>query len=184
MQDILFPLISNTPIADAVEPIIREVAESCDLQNTSMSVPTLLVDMQPEGQRLVGRQGWHTDLKEGQQGFVAIGTTQETSMLFYPESQRVVEEFWRLDGMVRDEEIPESDLTTWMQMRIFKALRLRMSVGCLVFLSGHTVHAGDRGVDGKPSYGVHWYVSDVGNEEEHATNHLLQYGEKFAAAFH
>ncbi|GLC39792.1 hypothetical protein PLESTM_000942500 [Pleodorina starrii] len=168
-------------------PIINEVAGASGLKRPIVHPPNLLLNLQDEGRTPVGRQGWHTDLSEGQEGFVLIAAVQNTSLLVFPESHMVVKEFWRLDDLVDNKVIPESDLTAWIQMRTFRPLRLRLTPGDVVFLGGHTVHAGDRGVDGQPSFRLHWNVTESKDgrrgPKSNETRHLHEYGEPFAKAF-
>ncbi|KXZ42440.1 hypothetical protein GPECTOR_146g5 [Gonium pectorale] len=63
----------------------------------------------------------------------------------------------------------------------FKLIRLELAVGDVLLLSGDCVHAGDRGLDKKPSLRVHWYVMNY--EKTDDTNILEVFGKEFASHF-
>ncbi|GFR50628.1 hypothetical protein Agub_g12720 [Astrephomene gubernaculifera] len=164
-----------------VEPKINEAVAAMGDDDLELHPPYLLLNTQSEQQEPVRRQGNHTDLKMEQKGGVAIAAVQKMGLLLYPESNRVLERYWQLEKLVDEGGITPADLEAWVKMRKFKAVRVELEAGDIIFLSGHMVHAGDCGMDNYPSLRVHWYFTD--GKKENETTHLVMYGAVLAAQF-
>ncbi|GFR53101.1 hypothetical protein Agub_g15812 [Astrephomene gubernaculifera] len=164
-----------------VEPKIKEAMAGMGDANLKLYPPSILLNTQSERQKPVARQGNHTDLAKGQKGGVVIAAVQKMRLLLYPDSNRVLARYWQLEELVDSGVITEEDLLAWVQMRKFKAVRVELDAGDIIFLDGHTVHAGDCGMDDYPSLRLHWYFLD--GQKENETTHLIVYGDAFAAQF-
>ncbi|GIM01297.1 hypothetical protein Vretimale_6096, partial [Volvox reticuliferus] len=134
--------------------------------------PAMLINTQSARQKPVSRQCWHTDLSEGQTGFVAIAAVQNFSLLVFPGSHKEVQECWRLQGMLKKGVISEASFKACLGSHSFKAVRMNLKLGDILFMSGHTIHAGDRGSDKHPALRMHWYVTD---EEKKMKRHRLSF---------
>lgn len=172
---------------DTAEKTIREVLDVLDKSlpdddNLYLSRPNLLANLQGKRQLPVCRQGWHTDHAEDQWGVVAIGAVQKTSLLVFPGSAAEIREFQRLERLVTQNKIAEAELEAWLRGRAFKALRLVLQPGDMVFMTGDTIHAGDRGTNGSRSMRMHWYITQS-TAKDNSTTHLEHYGESFKKCF-
>ncbi len=63
----------------------------------------------------------------------------------------------------------------------FKAVRLQLEVGQVLLMTGDTVHSGDRGIDGKASTRIHWYVMNSNKVDD--TYLVDMFGKDFASRF-
>ncbi len=142
----------------------------------------MMMNVQAAGQTPVGSQGFHTDLGPGQEGLVVIAPAQPTSLQLYVESNRILKELWRWEKMLKAGQVTKAGFNAWLGMRTFKAVRLQLNLGDILFMSGHTIHAGDVGIPNCPSLRLHWYVLK-GQGAKDTMKHLVQYGEAFAKRF-
>jgi hypothetical protein len=166
-----------------VEAKIKEVMAVLGEDKLRLADPNMLVNVQEPGQKPVTKQGWHTDMAEGKWGIVAIGAVQPMTLLMFPGSRFEIQEFLRLEQLVADLKIKMVDMDAWLKSRSFKAVRLVLKPGDLLFLTGDTIHAGDRGINGQPSLRLHWYITKDGTVDN-STTHLTNYDDDFNQCFH
>ncbi|GIL69600.1 hypothetical protein Vretifemale_532 [Volvox reticuliferus] len=150
-------------------------------QTLHMNQPAILINTQTARQKPVSRQCWHTDLSEGQTGFVAIAAVQKFSLLVFPGSHIEVQECWRLQDLVQKGVISEASFKACLASHSFTAVRIYLDLGDILFMSGHTIHAGDRGTDKHPALRMHWYITD--EEKRNETSQIVLYGDDFANRF-
>lgn len=167
--------------AGEAEAKINEVVGKLDNKSLKIQPPNMLVNVQNEGQQPVSKQSWHVDLCEDQRGLVAIGAVERATLLVFPGSRAEVQEFLRLEKLVADEKIKKTELVALLRSRRFEAVRVVMEPGDLLFMTGDTIHAGDRGVERESSIRIHWYImeGDTGN----STMHLKHFGSDFERCF-
>ncbi|GIM06010.1 hypothetical protein Vretimale_10420 [Volvox reticuliferus] len=167
---------------DVVERELDRVRMQMGGQTLRVNPPSLLINTQTARQQPVSRQCWHTDLSEGQTGYVAIAAVQKFSLLVFPGSHKEVQECWRLQDLVKRGVISEASFKACLGSHSFKAVRMNLELGDILFMSGHTIHAGDRGTDKHPGLRMHWYVTD--DEKKNETSQIVLYGDDFAKRFH
>ena len=165
-----------------VESEVKEVMASMSNRGLTLHRPALLVNEQGPRDKPVARQGYHVDLKPGQWWAVAIAPVKPVSLLVVPGSHSQVHTLQRLQEMVTNGVMSEADLDAWLSSRSYKAVRLELTLGDILFMSGDTVHAGDRGKDRQPSPRIHWYMTQE-NVKENETTHLIDLHPKFPALF-
>ncbi|GIL96946.1 hypothetical protein Vretimale_2667 [Volvox reticuliferus] len=119
---------------------------------------------------------------EDEWGTVAIAAIERFTLLIFPGSRHEIMELQRLEQLVTASVIEEADLTAWLAARKFKAMRLVLEPGDLLIMSGDTVHAGDRGVDGCGTLRLHWYITE-GVAKDNSTTHLSHYGKELLKCF-
>ncbi|EFJ39788.1 hypothetical protein VOLCADRAFT_100563 [Volvox carteri f. nagariensis] len=174
-------VIINTddPDQEDMLQVFRVVVElEVDIVQRAMNIPTLqpsspalLMNTQSASQKPVSRQCWHIDLSEDQTGFVVIAAVQQCSLLVFPGSHNQVQEYWRLQKLLEMEKIGEATLKACLTSKFnsVKAVRINLDLGDILFMSGHTIHAGDRGIDKHPALRMHWYVTGMYWQTPHQT---------------
>lgn len=166
-----------------MEATIKEFITELDEDDLRLAPPNLLINVQGRGQKPVAKQGWHTDMAEDQWGMVAIAPVQKSTLLAFPGSAAEIREFQRLEKLVEKDEITKAELVAWLRGRHFRAVRIVLHPGELLFMTGDTVHAGDRGIHGERSLRMHWYITQ-GTAKDNSTQHLGHFGDDFSQCFH
>ncbi|EFJ49436.1 hypothetical protein VOLCADRAFT_104317 [Volvox carteri f. nagariensis] len=149
-----------------VEMVTVQLAmESHTLHHSS---PAILINRQAACQKPVSRQCWHTHLSEGQTGFVVIAAVQKCSLLVFPGSHKQLQEYWRLQQLLKMDKIGEATFKACLSSNggSFKAVRINLDLGDILFMSGHTIHAGGWGIDKHPALCIHWYVTEEKQKNE------------------
>ncbi|KXZ41537.1 hypothetical protein GPECTOR_408g247 [Gonium pectorale] len=169
-------------LRESAEEVLMGVAAAMKMPCARPSAPALLVNKQKPRGPPVECQAPHLDLGRKQKGISAILALEAFSLLVYPGSEAVVKEFWRrLDHVSSGDHSPE-DMDAWLASRKFRALRMKVEPGDIILLSGHTVHAGDRGEHGHMALRIHWYVTES-LYEENETTPLKTLSSEFAEMF-
>ncbi|PNH01989.1 hypothetical protein TSOC_012063 [Tetrabaena socialis] len=147
-------------------------------KNVKIEDPAILYNKQAPGQAPVTRQSLHHDLDIDADGLVLICALEDgVPIVVTPYSHIAVEEVERLKTRFSEAKIASS-----LPPSVFGTpQRLVLKKGQLLFLGGHTVHAGDSGVPNSPSLRVHWYA--LAGKKKNATSMIQQFHPDLADRF-
>ncbi|KXZ42209.1 hypothetical protein GPECTOR_182g264 [Gonium pectorale] len=143
---------------DEVKKRIVDVSAELKLPSEHL-VTTLLWNERDVSQPPLERQAAHTDNAEGQGGAVCIAAIQDFTLLVYTHSERIILDYFRIKAKVVKGETTEEDLANWLASKTFRPIRLQLRAGDLLFMQGHTVHAGDWATSEGRSYRMHFYIA-------------------------
>ncbi|KXZ42793.1 hypothetical protein GPECTOR_118g390 [Gonium pectorale] len=177
-----------------IDIVVEKTTAMANAMNFELAVttpPAIILNRQPvneKGEKAppVALQAAHMDLPTYQRGFVTVVALVMYSIIVYLCSQAEVVAYEELVRQVDKGVGSQQDLDIWCRSHRNQGVRVVLQPGDVLFMTGNTVHRGDKGIDDYTAPRLHMYTVEAektGKGKDQDTVIMDVWGRKFSEVF-
>ncbi|KXZ50354.1 hypothetical protein GPECTOR_17g995 [Gonium pectorale] len=180
-------------LIETVKEHTNNMARALGLESPITTPPAVILNAQPvnkNGEKAppVALLAAHMDLATFQRGFVTILALVMYSLIVYLCSEAEVLAYEELVQQVKKGEGSQKDLDIWCRSHRNQGVRIVLQPGDVLFMTGNTVHRGDKGIEDYSAPRLHLNTveahgknKDKGKEQD--TVIMDVWGRQFSSVF-